>query len=151
VSTEKSQNNQIWIFLFKGFNLAHSQPYPHLKFLMGLESWPPSARKVPILTNLEADLKKNTCFFGPETMRDVYLDFRLPWPAKIVAGMLTPCFDHTNLGFPSIESNSFFTKTKIWKKLRILDFFFVVILDSCFTNLHMGIIFEELFAHNLVT
>jgi hypothetical protein len=23
-------------------------------------------------------------------MRDVYLDFRLPWPAKIAAGMLAP-------------------------------------------------------------
>jgi hypothetical protein len=29
-------------------------------------------------------------FFGPGPMRDVYLDFRLPWPAKIAAGMLTP-------------------------------------------------------------
>jgi hypothetical protein len=57
------------------------------------------------------------------------LDFRLPWPAKIAAGMLTPgkwwpfeiylttawtapYFDHTYLGFPSIKSNGFFTKTK---------------------------------------
>jgi hypothetical protein len=62
-------------------------------------------------------------------MRDVCLDFRLPWPAKITAGMLTPgerwpfeiyltttwtapYFDHTYLGFPSIKSNGFFTKTK---------------------------------------
>jgi hypothetical protein len=29
-------------------------------------------------------------FFGPGPMRDVYLDFRLTWPAKIAAGMLTP-------------------------------------------------------------
>jgi hypothetical protein len=60
-----------------------------LKFL-GLESWPPSARKVPILANFEADLKKYTFFFGPGPMGDVYLDFRLPWPAKIASGMLTP-------------------------------------------------------------
>jgi hypothetical protein len=56
-------------------------------------------------------------------------DFRLPWPAKIAARMLTPgkwwpfeiyltttwtapYFDHTYLGFPSIKSNGFFTKTK---------------------------------------
>jgi hypothetical protein len=62
-------------------------------------------------------------------MRDVYLDFRLPWPAKIAAGMLTPkkwrpfeiylttiwtapYFDHTYLGFSSIKSNGFLTKTK---------------------------------------
>jgi hypothetical protein len=68
-------------------------------------------------------------FFGPGPMRDVYLDFRLPWPAKIAARMLTPgkwrpfeiyltatwtapYFDHTYLGFPSIKSNGFFTKTK---------------------------------------
>jgi hypothetical protein len=61
-------------------------------------------------------------------MRDVYLDFRLPWPTKIAAGMLTPekwrpfeiyltttwtasYFDHAYLGFPSIKSNGFFTKT----------------------------------------
>jgi hypothetical protein len=60
-------------------------------------------------------------------MRDVYLNFRLPWPAKIAAGMLTPgkwrpfeyhtttwtapYFNHTYLGFPSIKSNGFFTKT----------------------------------------
>jgi hypothetical protein len=55
VSRVKSRNNQIWIFLFEGFNLAP----PHLKFL-GLKSWPPSARKVPILANFEADLKKYT-------------------------------------------------------------------------------------------
>jgi hypothetical protein len=90
---------------------------------LGLESWPPSACKVPILANFEADLKKYTCFLlGP--MREVYLDFRLPWPAKIAAGMLTPGkwwpfevyltitwtapnFDHTYLGFPSIKSNGF--------------------------------------------
>jgi hypothetical protein len=46
-----------------------------LKFL-GLESWPPSARKVPILANFEADLKKKHAFFGPGLMRDVYLGFR---------------------------------------------------------------------------
>jgi hypothetical protein len=99
-----------------------------LKFL-GLESWPPSARKVPILANFEADLKNYTCFFGPGPMRDAYLDFRLPWPAKIAAGMLTPgkwrpfeiyltttrtapYFDQTNLGFSNIKSNGFFKKTK---------------------------------------
>jgi hypothetical protein len=69
-------------------------------------------------------------------MRDVYLDFRLPWPAKIAAGMLTPgkwrpfemyltttwtapYFDHTYLGFPSINSNGFFTKTKEAFKSKI--------------------------------
>jgi hypothetical protein len=62
-------------------------------------------------------------------MRDVYLNFRLPWSAKIAAGMfspgkwwpfeiyltptwIAPYFDHTYLGFPSIKSNGFFTKTK---------------------------------------
>jgi hypothetical protein len=62
-------------------------------------------------------------------MGDVYLDFRLPWPAKIAAGISTPekwrpfeiyltttwtarYFDHTYLGFSSIKSNGFFTKTK---------------------------------------
>jgi hypothetical protein len=60
-------------------------------------------------------------------MRDAYLDFRLPWPAKIAAGMLTPgkwwpfeiylattwsapYFDHTYLGFPSTKSNGFFLR-----------------------------------------
>jgi hypothetical protein len=98
-----------------------------LKFLI-LESWPPSARKIPILANFEADLENIHAFFGPGPMRDVYLDFRLPWPANISAGMLTPgkwwpfeiylatartlpYFDHTYLGFPSIKSNAFFTKT----------------------------------------
>jgi hypothetical protein len=38
-----------------------------------------------------SSIKKNIhAFFVPEPMRDVYLDFRLPWPAKIAAGMLTP-------------------------------------------------------------
>jgi hypothetical protein len=58
-------------------------------------------------------------------MRNVYLDVRLPWPAKIAAGMLTPeklwsfeiyltttwtapYFDHAYLGFSSIKSNGFF-------------------------------------------
>jgi hypothetical protein len=67
-------------------------------------------------------LKKYTCL-GPGPMRDVYLDFRLPWPAKIAAGMLTPgkwwpfeiyltttWTDHIYLEFPSIKSNGFFTK-----------------------------------------
>jgi hypothetical protein len=62
-------------------------------------------------------------------MRDVYLNFRLPWPAKIAAGMLTPgiwrpfeiyltttwtapYFDHTYLGFSSTKSDGYFTKTK---------------------------------------
>jgi hypothetical protein len=53
VSTAKSQKNQIWIFLFDGFNVVHSpsKPHPHFKIL-GLEYWPLSARKVPILSNL---------------------------------------------------------------------------------------------------
>jgi hypothetical protein len=88
-------------------------------------------------------------------MREVYLDFRLPWNAKIAAGMLTPgkwrpfetnltttwtapYFDHTYLDFSSIKSNGFFQISKIRKKLRIFEifFFFFVILDSCFTNVH---------------
>jgi hypothetical protein len=47
--------------------------------------------------NFDDDARKSgrrkaivTCFFGPRPMGDVYLDFRLPWPAKIAAGMLTP-------------------------------------------------------------
>jgi hypothetical protein len=88
-----------------------------------------SARKVPILANFEADLKNIHAFFEPGPMRDVYLDFRLPLPAKTATKMLTPekwrpfeiyltttwtapYFDHTYLGFPSIKSNGFFTKTK---------------------------------------
>jgi hypothetical protein len=80
-------------------------------------------------------------FFGPGPMRDVYLDFRLPWPAKIAAGMLTPgkwrpfeiyltttwtapYFDHTYLGFSSIKSNGFFTKT-------VGLIFFLIILRFC--------------------
>jgi hypothetical protein len=35
-------------------------------------------------------LKNYMLFLGPGPMKDVYLDFRLPWPAKIAAGMLTP-------------------------------------------------------------
>jgi hypothetical protein len=75
-------------------------------------------------------------------MRDVYLGFRLPWPAKIAAGMLTlgkwrpfeiylttrwstPYFDHTYLGFSSIKSNGFFTKTKE----TILYFVIITILE----------------------
>jgi hypothetical protein len=63
-------------------------------------------------------------------MRDVYLDFRLPWPAKIAAGMLTPekwwsfeiylsvtwnaltSITHMYLDVPNAELNGFFTKTK---------------------------------------
>jgi hypothetical protein len=41
------------------------------------------------LANFEADLKNIHAFFEPVPMRDVDLDFRLPWPAKIAAGMLT--------------------------------------------------------------
>jgi hypothetical protein len=65
----------------------------------------------------------------PGPMRDVYLDFRLPWPTKIATGMLIPgiwwqfeiyltttwtasYFDNKYIGFPSIKSNGFFTKTK---------------------------------------
>jgi hypothetical protein len=94
---------------------------------LGLESWPPSARKVPILAYFEADLKKYTCFFWAGT--NVYLDFRFLWSVKVAADMLTsgkwwpfeiyltttwtaPYFDHTYLGFPSIKSNGFFTKIK---------------------------------------
>jgi hypothetical protein len=75
-------------------------------------------------------------------MGDVYLDFRLPWPAKMATGMLTPekwwsfeiylsvtwnapYFDHTYLGFSSIKSNSFFTKTKE----AILYFVIITILE----------------------
>jgi hypothetical protein len=53
-------------------------------------------------------------------MKDIYLNSRLPWPAKIAAGMLTPgkwrpfeiyltttwtapYFDHTYLGLPSTQ------------------------------------------------
>jgi hypothetical protein len=95
-------------------------------------------------------------------MRDIYLDFRLPWPAKIAAGMLTPgkwrpfeiylsttwtapYFDHTYLGFSSIKSNGIFQNffSKIRKKLRIFEFFFVI-LESCFTNVHtQKSIFEQ--------
>jgi hypothetical protein len=124
----KSRNNQIWIFLFEGFNLAHNSS-PFIFEVLGLETWPPNARKVPILANFEADLKKYTCFFGPGPARDVNLDFRLPWSAKITAEMLTPgkwrpfklyltttwtapYFDHTYLGFSSIKMNDFFTKQK---------------------------------------
>jgi hypothetical protein len=80
-----------------------------LKFL-GLESWPPSTRKIPILVNFEADLKKYTCFFGPGPMRDVYLDFRLPWPAKISAGISTP--EKWRPFEIYLTTNGFFTKTK---------------------------------------
>jgi hypothetical protein len=52
------------------FSRALTQPIaqapPDLKFLE-LESWSPCARKVPILANFEADLKKYTCFFWAGT------------------------------------------------------------------------------------
>jgi hypothetical protein len=78
-------------------------------------------------------------------MRDVYLDFRLPWPAKIAAGMLkpgkwrpfeiyltttwtAPYFDHTSASHISrlfqhqiewfLHKNKKFSKIR--KKLRIL-------------------------------
>jgi hypothetical protein len=75
-----------------------------------------------------AESKNIHAVFGTGPMKDVYFDFRLPWPAKIAAGMLTPgksrpfeiyitttwtdpYFDHTYLGFLSIKSNDIFTKT----------------------------------------
>jgi hypothetical protein len=74
-------------------------------------------------------------------MRVVYLDFRLPWPAKIAAGMCAPgkwrpfeiyltttwtapYSDHTYLGFSSIKSSGFFTK-----KEAILYFAIKTILE----------------------
>jgi hypothetical protein len=74
---------------------------------------------------------------------DIYLNFHLPWPAKIAAGMLTPgkwwpfeihltttwtasYFDHIDLNFSSIELLGLFTKTKepffIHSNLDIFNF-----------------------------
>jgi hypothetical protein len=89
--------------------------------VLGRELRPPSARKVPILANFEADSKKIYMLFWAGT--NVYLDIRLPWPAKIAAGMLAPekwwsfeiylpNFHHTYLDVPNAELNDFFTKTK---------------------------------------
>jgi hypothetical protein len=84
-----------------------------LKFL-GIDSWPPNSHKLPIWSTLRPIEKNIHAFFEPGPMKDVYLDFRLPWPAKIAARMLTPgkwwpfeiylTTDHTYLGFPSIKN-----------------------------------------------
>jgi hypothetical protein len=96
--------------------------------LLELETWPPGAPKVPIFAIFEADLQKyiNRFYYSGPT---VYLDFRLPWPAKFAVGFScpgkrgpfekylpvtwnAPNFDRTYLGFPSIKLNGIFTKTK---------------------------------------
>jgi hypothetical protein len=72
-------------------------------------------------------------FFGPVTMRDVYLNFRLPRPAKITTGMLTRkivaiiylttwtalIFDHTDLGFSGRYLNQILFLI-FWKKKLII-------------------------------
>jgi hypothetical protein len=52
-------------FSFRG--LQPSLMLKPLHILSFWDSWPSSARKVPILANFEADLKKYTCFFWART------------------------------------------------------------------------------------
>jgi hypothetical protein len=82
----------------------------------------------PISKNIHA-------FFGPGPMRDVYLDFRLPWPAKIAARILTlgnvghlkitspshgmPNFHHTYLDVVHTNFSPHFHACKILYKLHV--------------------------------
>jgi hypothetical protein len=61
-----------------GFSRVHCEvpKQPNLKFL-GHESCSDFGRFKKIYM----------VFFGPAPTRDVYLGFRLPWPAKIATGM----------------------------------------------------------------
>jgi hypothetical protein len=126
VSTVKSRNNQIWIFLFDGFNLAHSSSHSTFE-VFGTRILVSKCSQSSDFGQLWGRFKRISFFFWAETnerMRDVYFDYRLPWPAKTVAKMLTPgkwrpfeiylttlwtapYFDHTYLGFSSIKSNGF--------------------------------------------
>jgi hypothetical protein len=72
----KSRNNKIWIFLFEGFNLAHSSS-PLTFEVFGTRILAAKCSHSSDFGQLWGRLKKNTCFFGPGPMRDVYLDFGL--------------------------------------------------------------------------
>jgi hypothetical protein len=74
-------------------------------------------------------------FFGPGLMRDVYLDFRLPFPAKIAAGMLTlgkwwPFKTLPPHGLPL----TLITQTSTFPGSNRIVSSQNQILDSCFTN-----------------
>jgi hypothetical protein len=89
MSTVKSRNNQIWIFLFEGFNLAHSSSPSTFK-IFGTPILAAKCSQFQFWPTLRPIEKNIHAFFGPGPMGDVYLNFRLPWPAQIAAGILTP-------------------------------------------------------------
>jgi hypothetical protein len=88
--------------------------------LLGLETWPPDAPKVPIFAIFKANLQKICVVFMARDQREVfiwtfvYLGLQnLPWNFHLLpVTWNAPSFDRIFLGFPSIKLNGLFTKTK---------------------------------------